>query len=146
MKRVIDFLCNKKSEQAKLVPTWRRHPDLNWGIRVLQTHALPLGYGASYNHYMNFFLKRNCFRNKILPPVLEARFFNWSGRRDSNSRRSPWQGDALPLSHSRTYFLLFYAHYYSMRKAFCQRFWLNLLRIFYVKKFFKTKPPSEGRF
>ncbi len=25
---------------------WRRHPDLNWGIRVLQTHALPLGYGA----------------------------------------------------------------------------------------------------
>ena len=25
----------------------------------------------------------------------------WSGRRDSNSRHSPWQGDALPLSHSR---------------------------------------------
>ena len=27
----------------------------------------------------------------------------WSGRRDSNSRRSPWQGDALPLSHSRIF-------------------------------------------
>ena len=26
----------------------------------------------------------------------------WSGRRDSNSRLSPWQGDTLPLSHSRT--------------------------------------------
>ena len=25
---------------------WRRHPDLNWGMRVLQTLALPLGYGA----------------------------------------------------------------------------------------------------
>ena len=25
---------------------WRRHPDLNWGIRVLQTLALPLGYDA----------------------------------------------------------------------------------------------------
>ena len=25
---------------------WRRHPDLNWGIKVLQTSALPLGYGA----------------------------------------------------------------------------------------------------
>ena len=25
---------------------WRRHPDLNWGIRILQTLALPLGYGA----------------------------------------------------------------------------------------------------
>ena len=27
-----------------------------------------------------------------------------SARRDSNSRPSPWQGDALPLSHSRTSF------------------------------------------
>lgn len=27
----------------------------------------------------------------------------WSGRRDLNPRPSPWQGDALPLSHFRTY-------------------------------------------
>ena len=26
--------------------TWRRHPDSNWGMKVLQTLALPLGYGA----------------------------------------------------------------------------------------------------
>ena len=26
-----------------------------------------------------------------------------SAKRDSNSRPSPWQGDALPLSHSRIY-------------------------------------------
>ena len=26
---------------------WRRHPDLNRGIKVLQTSALPLGYGAT---------------------------------------------------------------------------------------------------
>ena len=26
-----------------------------------------------------------------------------SGRRDSNPRRSPWKGDALPLSYSRRY-------------------------------------------
>ncbi len=32
---------------AEAMPfTWRRHPDLNRGIRVLQTLALPLGYGA----------------------------------------------------------------------------------------------------
>ena len=30
----------------------------------------------------------------------------WSGRRDSNSRHLPWQGNALPLSHSRTYTIL----------------------------------------
>src|SRR5512142_31960 len=28
-------------------------------------------------------------------------FWSQSGRRDSNSRPSPWQGDALPLSHFR---------------------------------------------
>ena len=27
---------------------------------------------------------------------------NWSGKRDLNSRPSPWQGDALPLSYSRS--------------------------------------------
>ncbi len=26
---------------------WRHHPDLNWRVRVLQTLALPLGYGAA---------------------------------------------------------------------------------------------------
>ena len=30
----------------------------------------------------------------------------WSGRRDSNPRPSPWQGDALPLSHFRLYVVL----------------------------------------
>ena len=25
---------------------WRHHPDSNWSIKVLQTLALPLGYGA----------------------------------------------------------------------------------------------------
>ena len=29
-------------------------------------------------------------------------YFRWSGRRDSDPRLSPWQGDTLPLSHSRT--------------------------------------------
>ena len=29
------------------LPYWRRHPDLNWGIKVLQTSALPLGYVAN---------------------------------------------------------------------------------------------------
>ena len=56
---------------------WRRHPDSNWGVEVLQTSALPLGYAAK----------------------------EWSGKRDSNSRPSPWQGDALPLSYSRIWCL-----------------------------------------
>ena len=67
---------------------WRRHPDLNWGIKLLQSSALPLGYGAEL-----LILKT---KDAICVLCLL-----WSGRRDSNSRRSPWQGDALPLSHSR---------------------------------------------
>ena len=43
-------------------------PRFELGIRVLQTHALPLGYSA------------------IL----------WSGLRGSNSLPPPWQGGALP--------------------------------------------------
>src|SRR5690606_1220482 len=31
----------------------------------------------------------------------------WSGKRGSNSRPSPWQGDALPLSYSRADIRLF---------------------------------------
>ena len=46
---------------------WRCRPDLNWCIAVLQTAALPLGYGTI-----------------------------WSGLRGSNSLPPPWQGGALP--------------------------------------------------
>ena len=36
---------------------WRYRPDLNWRIRVLQTRALPLGYGTIYkNRNANAFL------------------------------------------------------------------------------------------
>ena len=43
-------------------------------VRVLQTHALPLGYAAVEK---------------------------WSGRRDSNPRPRPWQGRILPLNYFR---------------------------------------------
>ena len=60
---------------------------------------------------------KNLVRPKGLEPLTPAlegrcsiqlsyeRLYNkkWSGRRDSNSRPSPWQGDALPLSHFRVY-------------------------------------------
>ncbi len=32
---------------------------------------------------------------------LALTWYRWSGRRDSNPRPSPWQGDALPLRHFR---------------------------------------------
>ena len=38
----IKNLCTLQSAEV----FWRRHPDLNRGIKVLQTLALPLGYSA----------------------------------------------------------------------------------------------------
>ena len=40
----------KKFQVRRLGIFWRRHPDLNWGIGVLQTRALPLGYSAIFNY------------------------------------------------------------------------------------------------
>ena len=82
-----------KKRSARSSPAnrfWRRHPDLNRGVRVLQTLALPLGYGA------DFPLRENKKQrgNRV-----------WSGKRDSNPRHSPWQGDALPLSYSRIFMI-----------------------------------------
>ncbi len=37
---------NNTLHQARAECFWRRHPDLNRGIKVLQTLALPLGYSA----------------------------------------------------------------------------------------------------
>ena len=52
-----------------------------------------------------------CGQRILSPPRLPFRHFGeagawreeqWSGRGDSNPRPSPWQGDALPLSHFRS--------------------------------------------
>ena len=40
------------------------------------------------------------FRSKCHKVLIKRK--KWSGRRDSNPRPSPWQGDALPLSYARS--------------------------------------------
>ena len=40
------FSPNKKDIQLDVLFVWRYRPDLNWGMRVLQTLALPLGHGT----------------------------------------------------------------------------------------------------
>ena len=46
-------LAASRQAEKTAVPTeqrlfWRCRPDLNWGVRVLQTLALPLGHGTEY--------------------------------------------------------------------------------------------------
>ena len=84
-KYLIEKLCTKNGAEF----FWRRHPDLNRGIKVLQTLALPLGYSA---------ISASPVGKKFKEKTVQI---FWSGKRDSNPRHSPWQGDALPLSYSR---------------------------------------------
>ncbi len=50
---------------------------------------------------------------------------SWSGKGDLNPRPSPWQGDALPLSYSRSLeggeFLILVRVYYPVKKTRCRR-------------------------
>ena len=41
-----DKFIEKSTFVLRMCSFWRRHPDLNRGIKVLQTSALPLGYVA----------------------------------------------------------------------------------------------------
>ena len=77
---------------------WRCHPDLNWGVELLQSSALPLGYvtitaiiicGLSEKVH-TYFWDFNAHT------VFSVWALNWSGQRGSNSLPPPWQGGALP--------------------------------------------------
>ena len=42
----------------------RCHPDLNWGIKVLQTFALPLGHGTKKFYQLSYYRKCALGRNR----------------------------------------------------------------------------------
>ena len=76
---------------------WRRHPDLNRGIKVLQTSALPLGYVARLRFKplaLLLALRGNvCFVCSVYSLCKQ----NWLGRQDSNLRMTESESVALPL-------------------------------------------------
>ena len=49
---------------------WRRHPDLNRGIAVLQTAALPLGYAAIKFNRTRIYADNRRNKKDALPIVL----------------------------------------------------------------------------
>ena len=63
---------------------WRHHPDSDWGIKVLQTSALPLGYGA-----ITLYKYASHAKRLHILPVLPSlrRWIPWSGRRCA---QVPW--------------------------------------------------------
>ena len=85
---------------------WRYRPDLNWGIKVLQTFALPLGHGTifgagdeartRYLHLGKVALYRMSY-TRILVPKTEP----WCLRSESNQRHADFQSAALPTELQR---------------------------------------------
>ena len=65
-------------------------PGIGPGMKVLQTSALPLGYGAVCCRNCTALLEKTGYEN------LDFRTRLWSGLRGSNPPPPPWQGGALP--------------------------------------------------
>ena len=101
-----------RSDEGGVPPTQKRTllgafaleapPGIGPGMKVLQTSALPLGYGAVQLGTGTF--PHSVFYSKAAPYVTafekkRARCFrarDWSGLRGSNPPPPPWQGGALP--------------------------------------------------
>ena len=77
-------------------PTGIRTPD----TRLRRPLLYPTELWTHMERMMRIELTLSAWKAEVLP-LNYIRIKNWSGRRDSNSRPSPWQGDALPLSHFR---------------------------------------------
>ena len=45
-------VISENPERKSVRDFWRYRPDLNWGMRVLQTLALPLGHGTILDYIM----------------------------------------------------------------------------------------------
>ena len=87
-------------------PTGIRTPDTRLRMPLLYptelwTHICPTCLYKKLERMMRIELTLSAWKAEVLPLNYIRKI--WSGRRDSNSRPSPWQGDALPLSHFRMY-------------------------------------------
>ena len=101
----LDFKSSASADSATLayetIINWRRHPDLNWGIEVLQTSALPLGYAADELERERRFelptlaLARRCSTAELFPHII------WCLRAESNCRHEDFQSSALPTELPR---------------------------------------------
>ena len=101
------FLQKRKAHHLVCFSFWRYRPDLNWRITVLQTGALPLGYGTKkygagdeartrYLHLGKVALYRMSY-TRIYDPIMGS----WCLRSESNQRHADFQSAALPTELQR---------------------------------------------
>ena len=104
-----DALTNWANGPRLMTKQWSGWQDLNPRPTGPKPVALPNCATPRYSYLINYGEPRRIrtsdtrLRRPLLYPAELWAHIKWSGRRDSNSRPSPWQGDALPLSHFRIY-------------------------------------------
>ena len=78
---VTAYFCKHEKNRVLMgsVFSWRRHPDLNWGIKVLQTSALPLGYVAGLARVAGFEPAHDGIRIRCLTAWRYPNNFKWGG-------------------------------------------------------------------
>src|SRR5579859_2910128 len=87
---------------------WESNPHGRSGQRILSPPRLPIPTLARWDAFVEEGGGDGRIRTaewgfcRPLPCHLATSPSGWSGRWDLNPRPSPWQGDALPLSYSRT--------------------------------------------
>ena len=103
------------------VSFWRCHPDLNWGVELLQSSALPLGYGTiwsraapkigasdeartRYLHLGKVALYQMSYTRRLPGEECPLQGF-WCLRPESNQRHGDFQSPALPTELQRQVFL-----------------------------------------
>ena len=97
-------ICKQKRTCRYTSPLKRRHPDLNRGMRVLQTLALPLGYNAllKIKRADDGARTRYLHLGKVaLYQMSYIRIFDWCLRAESNHRHGDFQSPALPTELQR---------------------------------------------
>ena len=113
----------KKHLQSRCFFFWRCHPDLNWGVELLQSSALPLGYGTEwsnaapkngasdeartrYLHLGKVALYQMSYTRMLPGRGCPSRaLFGWCLRSESNQRHEDFQSSALPTELQRQIFL-----------------------------------------
>ena len=77
--------------------------DLNPRMYESESYALPLGESPiKMVSAQGFEPRTHALEGRCSIQLSYAPIYNWSGKRDSNSRLRPWQGRALPLNYSRS--------------------------------------------
>ena len=78
---------------------WRCHPDSDRGMKVLQTFALPLGYGTVKNGAVDETRTRDLHLGKVA--LYQLSYYRWCLGAESNHPHCDFQSHALPTELPR---------------------------------------------